>query len=367
MAATKLNNHLRGSDCLPMHFFKIILPSTLKDQKLKIPRKFGKKIVNELSSIATITVPNCHTWKLGLEKANGRISFVDGWQQFVDYHSIASGYFLVFRYEGFSKFHVYIFDKSCTEIDYPIMNGVCNKLEPKKEVADDDSDDDVEILEHYADQQGCKKRKKPCQCATCMKCKVPRKSKNCKLEEQEDEIALSGDVNIFNGNKMPASYGLTTIDEDGLMFICRSFLSSKIKPVISKESERAINAARSCKRTHPSFLVLLRRYNLSCHYVDVPGEFVMKYMRNCSDFIKLKSFSGNKKWHVKCSLQKGKKSIKRITKGWNVFVKDNNLKVDDVCVFELVKHKQDDILLEVSIYYADEYADPVKKCSKCGC
>nr|XP_048321753.1 B3 domain-containing protein Os03g0212300-like [Ziziphus jujuba var. spinosa] len=203
----------------------------------EIPIKFGKKIADELSSIATITVPNCRSWKLGLEKANGRILFVDGWQQFVDYHSIASGYFLVFRYDGFSKFHVYIFDKSCTEIDYPIINGVSNNLGPKKEVADDD--DDVEI-----------------------------------------------------------------------------------------ESERAINAARSCKRTHPSFLVLLRRYNLS--------------------FCK-----------------KGKRSIKIITKGWNVSVKDNNLKVDDVCVFELVKHKQDDILLEVSICYADEYADPVKKCSKC--
>ncbi|KAH7511019.1 hypothetical protein FEM48_ZijujUnG0056700 [Ziziphus jujuba var. spinosa] len=85
MAAAKLSTHLQGGlDCLLMHCFKIILPSTLEDQKLKIPRKFGKTIVNELSSFATITVPNCRTWKLGLEKANGRILFVDGWQRFVD-------------------------------------------------------------------------------------------------------------------------------------------------------------------------------------------------------------------------------------------------------------------------------------------
>lgn len=231
----------------------------------KIPKKFGKAFGNKLSSIAAITVPNGRTWQVGLEKSNGRILFVDGWQEFVDYHSIASGYFLVFRYEGFSKFHVCIFDKSCTEIHYPVINGVSNNLEPKKEAADDD----VEILEHYADQQGGKKKKKLCKCGgTCMKCKVlPRESKKCKLDEQADEIELSRDVDIFNKNEMHASHGLRTIDKDGLMFICRSFFSSRIKPVISKESERAIHVARSCKRTHPSFLVLLRSYNLSYNYV----------------------------------------------------------------------------------------------------
>ncbi|KAH7511018.1 hypothetical protein FEM48_ZijujUnG0056600 [Ziziphus jujuba var. spinosa] len=78
---------------------------------------------------ATITVPNGRIWKLDFQKLGGRIVFVDGWQEFVEYHSIDSGYFLVFRYDGFSKFHVCILDESGTEIYYP-WNAASSDVEP---------------------------------------------------------------------------------------------------------------------------------------------------------------------------------------------------------------------------------------------
>ena len=54
-----------------------------------------------------------------LEKANNNIWFCGGWRDFVDYHSINYGYFLVFKYKGNSKFHVLVFDMTATEIEYP--------------------------------------------------------------------------------------------------------------------------------------------------------------------------------------------------------------------------------------------------------
>lgn len=93
----------------------------------------------------------------------------------------------------------------------------------------------------------------------------------------------------------------------------------------------------------------------------LPAEFVEKYMRNCSEFIKLEAFNG-KQWHVRCSLKYGSTTVKKIHGGLSPFLKDNNLKVGDVCVFELIKHKkQKSDSLKVSVYHAAEYAGRAKK------
>ena len=49
---------------------------------------------------------------MGLKKADNNFWFCNGWQDFVEHHSICYGYFSVFRYEGNLSFHVLIFDKT---------------------------------------------------------------------------------------------------------------------------------------------------------------------------------------------------------------------------------------------------------------
>jgi hypothetical protein len=39
------------------------------------------------------------------------------------FHSLYYGYFLVFGYEGNSKFHIFVFDSTATEIQYPRSKG----------------------------------------------------------------------------------------------------------------------------------------------------------------------------------------------------------------------------------------------------
>ncbi|KAL5735846.1 hypothetical protein ACOSQ2_030634 [Xanthoceras sorbifolium] len=85
----------------------------------EIPEKFVKKFGNELSTVATLTVPNGRVWKVELMKDGRKFWFRDGWNDFVEYHSITTGYFLVFRYGKHSNFHVLIFDMSACEIQYP--------------------------------------------------------------------------------------------------------------------------------------------------------------------------------------------------------------------------------------------------------
>ena len=94
----------------------------------------------ELSTVATVIAPYGGIWQVGLKKADNNIWFCNGWQDFTEYHSICYGYFLVFRYEGNSSFHVLIFDKTAIEIQYsPRKN--CKLEDHQVKIIDLDEDD----------------------------------------------------------------------------------------------------------------------------------------------------------------------------------------------------------------------------------
>lgn len=94
------------------------MESNLYFEFQRIPDNFLRKYGTQLSTIATLTVPDGSVWPIGLKKADNRIWFVDGWQDFVQRYSIGVGYFLVFMYEGNSSFIVHIFNLSTSEVNY---------------------------------------------------------------------------------------------------------------------------------------------------------------------------------------------------------------------------------------------------------
>ncbi|XP_062145595.1 B3 domain-containing protein At4g01580-like isoform X2 [Alnus glutinosa] len=211
----------------PSHFFKIILPSTIDDKKLRIPEKFVREFGDELFAVATLTTPNGHFWKVRLEKSDKEIWFHDGWQDFVDYYSIHYGYFLVFRYEGNSIFHVLVFDNTATEIEYP-------------------------------------------------------RSKNCKLEDQVDVVELSDDAKksrhgkvneneIFNSDKLSAKHEVYRGRYVSERF---SGTSSEGRLMMFSGIERVVQAARMFKPESPSFMAILRQHLIMC-LLDLPSSIFL--------------------------------------------------------------------------------------------
>uniref|UniRef100_A0A2N9G2Y2 TF-B3 domain-containing protein n=1 Tax=Fagus sylvatica TaxID=28930 RepID=A0A2N9G2Y2_FAGSY len=252
----------------PSHFFKIILPSTMQDMKLRIPKKFVSEIGEELSTVATLTVP--------------------------------SG---VFKYEGNSNFHVLIFDKTATEIQYP-------------------------------------------------------NRKNCKLED-EVEIIESDDANIsihdkLNENEMSNSNELPTKHEE---VVKEKFVKKKLSDMSLKGgTERATQAARMFKPKNPSFIGIVRPYNIRNRYMYVPAQFAFKYLSRCP-ILKLETSDG-RQWPVNCSYRNRSSHAMNIGRGWIAFCRENNFEQGDVCVFELIKKKP--IVLKVSIFRVVDYAVLVK-------
>ncbi|KAJ6419594.1 hypothetical protein OIU84_029662 [Salix udensis] len=110
-----------------VHFFKIILPCILDEKKLRIPNMFVRRYGEELSVAAKVTVPSGHAWQIGLTKDQSNIWFDEGWQEFVEHHSISYGYLLLFAYRGCCNFSVLIFDMSACEIPYPCVGSTSAK------------------------------------------------------------------------------------------------------------------------------------------------------------------------------------------------------------------------------------------------
>ncbi|XP_031266814.1 B3 domain-containing transcription factor VRN1-like [Pistacia vera] len=278
------------------HFFKVILPSTLAEKKLGILEMFVKKFGNELADIATLEVPNGQVWLVRLTKDGRKIWFQDGWDDFIQYHSISVGYFLVFKYVKNSAFQVLIFDSTACEIHYPYnameANPECNaansKLKPEN------------------------------------KCKMVKRAE---INESDYE----------NEHKF-----LALLEEMGIYITIKcSFLSKE-------DRQRAIHFARLLKPRNPSFMVILRSHKMNEPRVIVPMKFVDKYLGRNVRWIKLQASDGR----VMCDVQ-----IRQVicgsfllTKGWCRVLKEENLKQGDICVFELIKMKV--FILKLSVYHA---------------
>ncbi|KAL9272559.1 B3 domain-containing transcription factor VRN1-like protein [Drosera capensis] len=104
--------------CQTLHFYKIIL-SHAHEHKLEIPTNFMNMHGKDLSNVVCLHVPNGGEWRVELSKRNGGAWFEEGWKEFVSFYSIVLGHFILFRYDGNSRFHVVIFDMSACEIEYP--------------------------------------------------------------------------------------------------------------------------------------------------------------------------------------------------------------------------------------------------------
>ncbi|KAL3725917.1 hypothetical protein ACJRO7_030885 [Eucalyptus globulus] len=127
------------------HFFKIILSDALQNGRLGIPKKFVRKYGSNLSDLVFLQVPSGQAWEVELVRRTDGVWLRRGWPDFVKHYAIKHGHFLVFRYEGGSAFHVVIFDKSASEIKYPIITEL-----PKRE--ENEGDTLVEVFEDHFDR-----------------------------------------------------------------------------------------------------------------------------------------------------------------------------------------------------------------------
>ncbi|CAK9315207.1 unnamed protein product [Citrullus colocynthis] len=278
------------------HFFKIILHQTLIQQKLEIPNKFVNNNADSLLyNKATLCLPDGANWKLQLKKLDGKICFLRGWPEFVDFYSVQPGYFLVFQLKGICCFNVLIFDTSATEIDYPTRRP--SILIPKTEK--EDEQESVQIL----NQAVLKKRRREKDEEAAAYCsfretkKMMRKNVKIKIEEHRGFTAPQGFSDEDEDEDLERNYSRRQSNYRGSAYNERDDgrsspesmrpLNPRKTPQVLTESQLVVlRRARSfkCRTNNPSFMVTMRpSYIQTGNYLSMPRIFSERYIKESVD------------------------------------------------------------------------------------
>ncbi|KAL5790791.1 hypothetical protein ACOSQ2_005679 [Xanthoceras sorbifolium] len=362
------------AETIPLHFFKVILQQTLQDKILRIPEKFVRKFGDELSDVALLRVPNGRVWHVGLTKDRSKILFNDGWDDFVKYHSIGVGYFLVFKYGRNTNFDVLILGTTYCEIEYP-YNGENVENHKQKSQHEIKSEDSVEIMDLRTPNPLASPLKKKYfnkrtrsfskTCPPPMKqnqAKPPfrsapvtdRRRKKCAASLESPTLEHGYETRLKKKCKMEK---LTEINESNVVAENQEcdlleemgiIVSRRFAGVSAEERARIINASQLFKPKCPSFVIILRARALAKRTMYVPYEFAVKYLSRDANFIKLRD-QGGREWPVRVIWRDcGGPFMRFKWKQWDEFSKEKNLEVGDIWLFEIIR--KEDYLMKISVF-----------------
>ncbi|XP_038902137.1 B3 domain-containing transcription factor VRN1-like isoform X2 [Benincasa hispida] len=345
------------------HFFKIILHQNLIQQKLDLPNKFVKNNgASLLFSKATLSLPDGANWTVQLKNLDGKICFLRGWPEFVEFYSIQPGYFLVFQLRRICCFNVLIFDTSATEIDYPTRPP--SVLIPKTE--NEDGEESVRTLNGAV----LKKRSREKEEKTVAYCsfremkKMMRKNVKIKIEKHRGFTTSQGfsyededeDEDLeTNYSRRQSTYRGSAYNEgdDGRFSpeTMRPMNPRKTPPVLTENQLVVLRRARSfkCRTNNPSFMVTMRpSYIQTGNYLSIPRIFAERYIKESMD-VKLEIGDG-RSWRVLCGVRWAfTRRRTELKGGWKRFAVDNELEEGDICVFELI-NKTTKVHFHVTIF-----------------
>ncbi|KAL4653425.1 hypothetical protein ACB092_01G302300 [Castanea dentata] len=334
------------------------MPQTLQEGKLWIPKKFISKYGVDLSNMAFLTVPNGTKWKVKMTKRDGEVWFQNGWCEFARFHALAPGHFLVLRYEGNSHFYVLIFDATATEIDYPLDDQ--HQVRRMEDIERGDIDNSLEIMDGFMPSRKTR-GKSPLPC--------PLHHKRAKTNPRSSVLQVGythfrpeltkSKGSVLEKSKMNAGVSFTRRESkaeeySGATKRCpKSEVIERTLP--ASEKDRALRRVRAFESKNPFFMVVMQpSYVYPGNSVSISSSFAKKYMRKMSgEFVILRYFNGGT-WSVKFSFHKAQTQAK-FRQGWKKFARDNNLKVGDVCIFELINGVE--VAFKVAIFRAANNID----------
>ncbi|MED6123104.1 hypothetical protein PIB30_046137 [Stylosanthes scabra] len=289
-------------------FFKIILSKTLQDGNLKLPKNFTKKYGGGVPNPVYLKPSDGTEWEVHWTKHDGNILFDKGWKEFAANYSLDQGHLLMFEYNESSHIGVQICDMSGLEIELPFHG-----TQDEKDKNVDISDDAVKVFDDMP--QSHNRLKSPM--SSPQPCKRLRTSGT--TGEMQNLPTKSQDVSAFAPVKKE-------LDEDiGGLIQCPEVGKS------SKETKALNKATTSESRKNPSFKVIMKQHYVNSYSMHVPLWFQEKCFKKRQVAAMILQILDGRTWPV--SYNGGK-----FSSGWKKFALDNNLKVGDVCVFELTNH-----------------------------
>ncbi|XP_051124564.1 B3 domain-containing protein Os01g0723500-like isoform X2 [Andrographis paniculata] len=95
-------------------------------------------------------------------------------------------------------------------------------------------------------------------------------------------------------------------------------------------------AAQYFSSNFPYFVRVMKKFNISGSYtLKVPYQFSMEHLPNCKTEIVLRNLNGQC-WTVNSVPTFKVQTLHTLCGGWMAFVRDNDIQMGDICIFELI-------------------------------
>lgn len=290
----------------------------------RIPPAFHKHFDGNVPQQSHIQTP-AGTWLVDVKKGKDGFFFQKGWKQFVHDNGLKLGEFLIFQYAGNSKFYVDMYGRHGCKKEFviaarrserPLEKGQGNEIR-RTNASSKYVGSSTRHRKQGMDYQNLK--------GSADENKTSQATVSIKSEpiDVELETAMDIDDSIRNTN-------------------VRETLSLQAE-VVNRMQPSARKAANKHSSKHPFFRIVLTETYVNRGILHIPMTFVKNYIKIKKSTVKLQV--SKRLWSVKwihnyCS--------SRFSQGWTEFVRQNDLKMGDVCVFELIK--TDDIVMKVSFF-----------------
>ncbi|KAJ8748053.1 hypothetical protein K2173_011639 [Erythroxylum novogranatense] len=270
-----------------------IFSSSMTPTRLKIPVSFMKHMEGRTSGSVSLVGPSGNVWSVQLVKNDDDVFLDHGWPTFVRDHLIACGDLLVFRYDGGLCFTVQVFDQSACEKESAFHSKCSEEL-----------------------GKSCRKRGRRKKAYFQVKYLnvMPRRLRKAALTffyillRMRRELGRIGKDDELN---LPERGPMSTFS----------------------------NVRKSCRILYLMLSLLCEgheKFNISGSYtLNIPYKFSMAHLPNCRTEIVLLTVKGAS-WTVNSVPTTRVHTSHTLCGGWMTFVRNNDIKVGDICIFELV-------------------------------
>ncbi|XP_044973296.1 putative B3 domain-containing protein Os03g0621600 [Hordeum vulgare subsp. vulgare] len=297
------------------HFFKVMIGDFHK--RMIIPDRFVQHFRGQTGGTIKLESRHGYTFDVEITKNLGKLVLESGWKAFARAHNLRTGDFLVFKYDGHSQLKVLIFGPSgCEKIE------ACNLMKnaaPGKEWWGNTAD--------IVNTNTCSN----------LPMKFPKSGRQ--IRPSKDSSRQGNDTINISSSSSPSDSagGISSLEDDhslpGCILANGTLLDlNQVQKKQLKEKIRAINSKI------PLYGCVIRKSSIygRTRMLEISKKYAQVYLPFEEQMLTLQRHG--KKWEVRCRVKKTK--TKRFLRGWKRFACGNNLKLGDVCLFELLRNKR---------------------------
>uniref|UniRef100_A0A0A9DAN4 TF-B3 domain-containing protein n=1 Tax=Arundo donax TaxID=35708 RepID=A0A0A9DAN4_ARUDO len=308
-------------DVSKIRFFKLMTGDFARC--ISIPEKFVRNFNGQINQGFELKAPCGETWHVGVDKIGDELFLMSGWEDFVKAHELQENDLIVFTCSGNSSFVVLIFEASGCEKVSSLFSNRTGGLHTCKRMVDQqaehysmhNSDNTATLSQLLGTPHNASASKKP-----------SRKTKSSKQPESPN----SSNYHVKHG-----SIGEEDSDDE---YANSNIYYSMVADRLRDEEKEEILSLASIRLNNPAFVtVLLKKH---CHRRNnaliIPSKFAAGHLEEITHEIILRRPNRKEKWPVRYSYSRYTRCFQNLA--FFKFARENKLREDDICVFELMKH-----------------------------